>query len=527
VNEPNTALSAAAAAVSVLGLLFLGLGAVITRPRRPHKGAATMDLGDEPPAIVDVLTDHFEVTPESVPATLVDLAARRWVALDEIAPGQTICRIRRRAGQGELTEYEHQVLDHVKGLAVDGQVPAQALTTGPGGASQAWWKRFRSAVLADARSRGLARRRWPKLYGTLGVAAAVGAGVALWAATGGKDSDTIDYTPLFAVAVAGVIALVLAAGAVFASDRHRDTALGLDVAGRWLGVREYLADNGRFQEQPPAAVAIWDRYLAQATALDLAPLVVRDLPLGAEDDVHAWSSEGGRWRQVDVDYFKLRPGWGHHPLWAAFSGLVVAAVSGFAAVRIFAVASDVTSVEVVSDLDPGPQQWVKRVALGVSIALLVLGLWWLLRFVNGVIGLAGRREVRGIVLRKRLRGGKDDYYYGRSSNPVKRMSLWIGRQRDREPRRYLAIDDGSNHDVDALRATPDAFASVEQGAQVVAKVAPRVGYLFSIERAPAAPAAPAPGAATVARAPADADPALLAAAQRLVAARGSDTTEPA
>ena len=53
------------------------------------------------------------------------------------------------------------MFDHLRRRAVDGVVPATALTTGPTTASDAWWSRFRRAVEKDARQRGLSQRRYP------------------------------------------------------------------------------------------------------------------------------------------------------------------------------------------------------------------------------------------------------------------------------------------------------------------------------------------------------------------------------
>ncbi|HYY82611.1 MAG TPA: hypothetical protein VFD04_26000, partial [Actinomycetes bacterium] len=68
--------------------------------------------------MVDLLTNGWRVTPDAVPATLLDLAARDYLDLDQAGP-RTVCRVRRRDGQG-LQPYERRVLDHVAGLAVDG-----------------------------------------------------------------------------------------------------------------------------------------------------------------------------------------------------------------------------------------------------------------------------------------------------------------------------------------------------------------------------------------------------------------------
>jgi len=47
-----------------------------------------MDLGEEPPAVVDLLTNDWRVTPDAIPATLLDLAARGFVDLDQLGPGR-------------------------------------------------------------------------------------------------------------------------------------------------------------------------------------------------------------------------------------------------------------------------------------------------------------------------------------------------------------------------------------------------------------------------------------------------------
>src|SRR5215212_6820528 len=145
-------------------LVLLGLFAVATRARTPDPGPAALDLpGDEPPAVVAMLTDGWEVGREAVPATLIDLAARKVLAIEGVGPDRFILRLRPNASTAGLTDYEHQVLSHVGELAsADGTVRCEALTTGPENDSNAWWKRFQASVVKDARDRGLSRGRWSK-----------------------------------------------------------------------------------------------------------------------------------------------------------------------------------------------------------------------------------------------------------------------------------------------------------------------------------------------------------------------------
>jgi hypothetical protein len=109
----------AAVAGTVLWLALLLAAALVTRPRDVDPAPATMELGEESPAVVDLLTNDWRVTPDAVPATLLDLAARGFVDLDQHGEGRTVCRVRRAAGGG-LASYERMVLDHVARLAVDG-----------------------------------------------------------------------------------------------------------------------------------------------------------------------------------------------------------------------------------------------------------------------------------------------------------------------------------------------------------------------------------------------------------------------
>ena len=131
-TDPDLPLAVLGLFVGALTWMVAGLQTWFTRPRAPRGGQPTMDLLDEPPpAIVDLVTDDFEVTPESVPATLCDLAARRWLSIEEAGFANVVIRLGRGDGHGSLLPYEQQVLDHMHALAVGGVVPAKAMTTGP------------------------------------------------------------------------------------------------------------------------------------------------------------------------------------------------------------------------------------------------------------------------------------------------------------------------------------------------------------------------------------------------------------
>jgi hypothetical protein len=225
-------LVATVAAVVLWVLLLLGV-AFATRARGVDPGPATMELGEEPPAVVDLLTNDWRVTADAIPATLLDLAARDYLDLEQYGPGRTVCRVRRTSGEG-LEAYERMVLDHVAGLAVDGVVPAEALTTGPQDQSSRWWPGFQRAVVGDARERGLARDRWSgsaKAFLRAAALVPAGLGVLYANAAGGLDFGTIG---------AGLVIWVALTSSIKLFGDQRDTPAGAEAAARWLGVRNYL-----------------------------------------------------------------------------------------------------------------------------------------------------------------------------------------------------------------------------------------------------------------------------------------------
>jgi Predicted membrane protein (DUF2207) C-terminal domain len=426
----------ATVAATVLWLVLLLAAAFATRPRDVDPAPATMDLGEESPAVVDLLTNDWRVTPDAIPATLLDLAARGFVDLDQHGEGRTVCRVRRTAGGG-LASYERMVLDHVARLAVDGVVPAEALTTGPQDASAKWWRAFQDAVVEDARARGLTRDRWSRpVERLLRVAALVPAGLVVLLANAviGLNLGTV---------VAGGVLWVALMGLVRCLRDQRDTSAGAEAAAGWLGVRAYLGGNEVFPTLPPAAVAIWDRYLAYGAALGVATAALRALPMGAEDDHRAWSSYGGRWRVVRVSYPRPRLVWGRPPVVEFLIGLAMAG-AGYLLLRLM------LSLRGWTDGLPSGDEagdWVRLVATVlavVAVAVLGWGGWTALR---ALVDLGSRREVEGQVVRLRSwRRGENEHDY------------------------FAAVDDGRSDRIKAWLVPAAAYARLWEGVTARATV---------------------------------------------------------
>ena len=417
---------AATAAATAPWLLAVAIVYLKRRPNKPEPGPPTLDLGDEPPAIANLLVHDFRVTRDAVPATLLDLAARRLVEIEEREPGSYVCRLEKRS-DGELTSYERRVMELLRSRASGDIVPTEALTTGPKAESSRWWKGFQKEVVADAQQRGLCLDildgktfRW-LTFAALGPAVVLG---------------------LLAGTRAGLVYWVAAfffLGVVMGLHTQRDTPAGLAAASRWLGVRAKLAEDEAFRTQAPIAVTLWERHLAYGAAFGLATATVRAIPMGAESDHRAWSSYGGQWRAVRIRYPHLvPPGWGLHPLIVLLRAVLAL---GAAFVGLW-LAQDVGNAGVL---------FVSSLVAVAAVAGLAL-LW-------ALVDLGSTKDVTGQILRLRTHGDKDDKRY------------------------YVAVDDGASATIRAWRIKPELYSPLHQYEVVTATITRNLRYVRSIRPA--------------------------------------------
>ena len=477
------AIALTVALASGAGVLWVWLS---TRPRKVSPGASTTELRDETPALVDLLTGGFEVDDDAVPATAVDLARRGHLDLEDYG-GNVVIRVRGKAAASDsLTAYEDRILRHVRNHAMaDGTTPAAVLTIGPDGVSQRWYRSFVREVTKHGRRLGLCRRRFDLKH--LAIAwLLVGVAVApAWIVIAAADR-TDDPTAwgsignlLLGLAVLCGIGVFLLAGKLSRSDAQADTPAGREAAADWLGVREAYRSNASFEDAPAASVAIWERHLAYATAMGLAPEVQRQLPFETEHDRLAWSRATGRWRRVRVRYQSFRPGWGEHPGKVAFGGAIQAVVYGAIAYIALAAARSESQLD---SLDDEQRQWV---ALGATIVAVVAGLaavYALLKLIIGLADLLPRRTLEGEVVRNRT------YRTGHRLPKVLQWAMWSGqddngqtREHRRRTRHHLAIDDGTDDRIMAYEVRDDVRRQAPQGARVRVRVSPLLGYVSNVE----------------------------------------------
>lgn len=424
----DLALAIGTAATSLLWLLAAGVLYLLRKPAEPAVGPRTLELGPEPPAVASFLVNDFRVPSDGVPATLLDLAARGVVEIEQRGPDVFYVRLR-PAHQEALTPYELRVLEHLRGLARDGVVPGEALTTGPQESSRRWRRGFEQEVVADAKGRGLSRDALAGPEFTVLTVAALVPALLAWALSVFQGGIVV---------VAGAVAIL---GWIRARHPQRETADGLAAASRWLGVRAELAENEVFESYSPLTVTLWNRLLAYGAALGVARGALGALPMGVEPDHEAWSSYGGRWRSVRVSYPRLWPvAWGFDPLVALAAGL--AAVTGGVLALYF------VGPSLVGLVDNGWFGVLPATLLGVVCAAVLLGVALV---AVSWLDLRGAAEVTGPILRLRSYGD------------------------DEHRRHYVAVDDGSSRLIRAWRVRPGLYSELAQGELVTAAVTPNLG----------------------------------------------------
>jgi hypothetical protein len=407
---------------SLLWLAAAAFAYALRTPPRPPIGPLTLVLGPEPPAVANFLVNGLEVTDEAAAATVLDLAARNLVDVEQRGPEVYYVRVR-PGRDAALTAYERRVLAVIERRSKDGAVPFEALTTGTELASKEWRGAFRAEVIADAQARGLARdtldnRAFGILVGAFGIPAAC-----VWAVWG------------IGPAVAAVAAAAALLGWLYTRHPQRETDAGLEATSRWLGVRAELATNPVFDTHSPLTVELWDRLLAYGAALGVARGASGPLPLRAEADTVEWSNRGGRWREITIAYPRLwPPGWGAEPGSALAIGLVAAGAGGYWLYR-----------SSLDQIEAGPAGWLwtsaaaAAVVVGVAVVIVAASDW------------STSVEVTGPILRLRELGGDD------------------------KPRYYVAVDDGQSTAIKAFRVRKEQFAELREGDVVTVRATERLG----------------------------------------------------
>jgi hypothetical protein len=457
--------------LAVLIGLLARLVARLTAPRTP-RAPATSDLIDTPPAIVNLLLNGLRAAPEAAAATLLDLAARRRLALDQPGadPAGTVVRVL-PGGQAGLTAYERRVLDRVEPPPGGRPLTLGDLARRQAEDGQSWQERLLSTVREDAVERGLIHAgrsspAWVVVIGGLMLLLVLScvAGVAVVDLAGLTDRLGDNWYAVTLLSLAALLTLGAIVAVVTAAGDIRDERLtprGRAVARHWAGVARWLRGHEAFADLPPAAVTVWDGYLAHGVAVGAATRAAAtvDLRVGRVDVVRSPIGD----RLVRVGY---PPTGGLKGTRAGFR--VGAAVAGIA-----------LTVGVGLAVAPRVSGWVGVAALAVA-GLLVLR--WSYRIVRGLGDLLRPARVTGRVLRIVPFGTIGDAASTALLTGLyeSRALAWLTRRTGAPavtsdgtglvPGYFVVLDDGSSPQVTAWRATPRASQRLRPGDVVTARV---------------------------------------------------------
>ena len=441
---------AASAACSVAFYIGAGLVHMVRRPQVPPSLPATSDLGSESPAVANLLANGGELTPEAVPATLLDLAARRALQIDEKEPRVYEVRIGSPPPAG-LTAYESRVISLLRQKASGGVVPAAALTTGASGEAKSWHVSFNREVVSEARKLGFTKPRWPpQVLSALGLLLF---GAFVLVALAANDDNHLNALWVGTLTLA--LVTIGISNRILRDNAQLVTTAGLPKQARWLSLRKYLHDDELFATLPPTAVVVRERYLAYGAALGVAAAAVRAIPMGSESDSRAWSSYGGQWRQVSVSYPKVwPPAYGASPGESIWRGVRLGSV---AAVYLWVFAQLLPHLLFTQRADQLTRDLSAVAVLGAAIALVVLGtgLWLLLA---GLISLVGTAHVTGDAVRLRRFGSEASIC-------------------------YLAVDDGTRDRIRAWKVRPAIYDALTEYSTVTVSVTPLLSYVRHVHRA--------------------------------------------
>jgi len=451
-------LMAGAIAASCWMLLFAWRW-LMTRPVLPEPGPETREVGAESPAIVNLLVNRWCATRAAIQATLLDLASRKFLGIDQYGQKQFVVRLRASPPDDRLTAYERQLLDLIRQRATGGSAPAEALTLGEEAEAEAWWKRFRKSVADDARNQRLARYRWaPQDWLILGGGLALASGLLALslahAHVGGRNSsgdNSLDVWDWFGI---GFVSWIGAMALLSRLRDLRDTPAGRRACAGWLGVRAYLREIHAFDDVSAAAVIIWERYLAYGVALGVARDAMHQLPLASDDPDIAWSRYTGTWRQIRIE-FPARFGYGGWPLGVFVGGLARVLFWGFIAFGLLPVLATASWDSIRDGLSSETRD---TFAIEAAFVLVFVGIALipLINLINGLIRM--------------FLGGSDLISRPQTVEGIV-VKLHEGR---------VAVDDGDAEEVRAWQPNP-ASPSLSLGSHIRATMSPHLAHVTSVE----------------------------------------------
>jgi uncharacterized membrane protein len=272
------ALDVASPVLAVAGwVLFLVLW---TRYGREYRvthdvGEYLRELPDDPPAFVSMLRNWGTVSPSVLSATLVDLAQRGHLTIEEIREDRRIlpdkvdwrftASTAALARGDALLPFEATILARVFALGPSvKQSEITAWCRSDRTSAQRWWQDVQMEARAAFRAKGYIEGGKGPVYAANVVGAVVVGAVGIGALSVG--------------ALVGVVAVLSAVvQLVMTVPLRRRTPAGRQRLAEWDAVERFLRDFSELEKAPVGSLVLWERYLVYAVALGVTATVARAL----------------------------------------------------------------------------------------------------------------------------------------------------------------------------------------------------------------------------------------------------------
>ncbi|MBP2322031.1 hypothetical protein JOF56_002416 [Kibdelosporangium banguiense] len=274
---------------------------------------------DEPPAIVNMAVNGWQMTDDAITATVVDLAARGVLTFGPDPERVTI--LLPEVIPSGLRTYEQTLLQYLRSRAESGVVPAETLKDRPVDV----YDQFEREVDTEADAHGRVSRRWSGRQRAVLIFASLPPAVLTVSLVNWTKAADVYYGRWILI---GLLWWLLALFAVRGLD-PRPTPPGAEMTARWLKYREFLRESPDIETARPADLALWGRQLAYAAALGLAEVTFWLIPAGRDEKTIAWSNHQGGWQKIKI-WYPWMLGWGRSPgrralhgVWKLVVGVVV------------------------------------------------------------------------------------------------------------------------------------------------------------------------------------------------------------
>jgi uncharacterized membrane protein len=241
-----------------------------------------VDVGDyvreppaDPPAFVDTLRRFGAVRPIALSATLVDLAQRGHLTIEEVVEDRLILPDKRdwifraaagdRDGDGDVAAYERTVLERLFAHGPETSQSAfvewiEANRT----SAERWWEKFKDEVERAFKARRYIEGGKGAAFGINGIA---GAGVVAAGAAGLAAGHLLGGV----LVASGILQLVAT------PVLRRRTPAGAQRTAEWEAFERFLRHFSQLDDAPVGHLVLWERYMVYAVALGVADEVAEGL----------------------------------------------------------------------------------------------------------------------------------------------------------------------------------------------------------------------------------------------------------